>query len=175
MTQLGIAERLGQDAFLAQTLHRGYRHIPGALSRAELGALVSLDVVNDMVAQHRLEPPRLRLARDGDTLPLHRYPAAATTRRSTVWQPVHPAQLHQSLVEGASLAIDQVDHQHEPIGGLAAELESWLRAPVQVNPYASWTAASDGYSRRLSDVLVHERRASVRAGRAAGDLKGSTR
>ncbi|MEV6946773.1 cupin domain-containing protein [Streptomyces sp. NPDC051172] len=150
MTQLRIAERLGQDGFLAQTLHRDYRHVPGTLSRAELGALVSFDVVNDIVAQHRLQPPRLRLARDGDMLPPHRYATAVTTRRSTVWQRVHPAELHQRLAEGASLVIDQIDHLHEPIGDLAAELEGWLRAPVQVNLYASWTA-TEGFGTHWDD------------------------
>ncbi|MDX3641322.1 JmjC domain-containing protein [Streptomyces sp. MB09-02B] len=150
MTQLRIAERLGQDAFLAQTLHRDYRHVPGALAMAELGALVSYEVVNDIVARHRLEPPRLRLARHGDTLPPHRYATAVTTRRATVWQRVHPAELHQRLAEGASLVIDQVDHLHQPIGDLAAELESWLRAPVQVNLYASWTA-TEGFGTHWDD------------------------
>ncbi|MEU2956403.1 JmjC domain-containing protein [Streptomyces xanthochromogenes] len=150
MTHLRIAERLGQDAFLAQTLHRDYRHVPSALPRAELEALVSFDAVNDIVARHRLEPPRLRLARDGDTLPPHWYATAVTTRRSTVWQRVHPAELHQRLAEGASLVIDQVDHLHEPIGDLAAELESWLRAPVQINLYASWTAM-EGFGTHWDD------------------------
>ncbi|MFD6548534.1 cupin domain-containing protein [Streptomyces sp. NPDC058398] len=163
MTQLRIAERLGQDDFLAQTLHRDYRHVPRALSRAELGALVSFDVVNDIVARHRLQPPRLRLARDGDILPEHRYATAVTTRRSTVWQRIHPAELHQRLAEGASLVIDQVDHLHEPIGDLAAELEGWLRAPVQVNLYASWTA-TQGFGTHWDDhdVLVVQARGAKR-------------
>ncbi|MFK0287987.1 cupin domain-containing protein [Streptomyces sp. NPDC090499] len=67
-----------------------------------------------------------------------------------MWQRVHPAELHQRLAEGASLVIDQVDHLHEPVGDLAAELESWLRAPVQVNLYASWTAA-EGFGTQWDD------------------------
>ncbi|MFE9437028.1 cupin domain-containing protein [Streptomyces sp. NPDC006640] len=149
MSEPRIAERLGQD-FLAQALHRDYRHVSGALTPRELGALCSFDVLNDLVARHRLEPPRLRLAHDGEMLPLHRYAAAVTTRRSTVWQRVHPAELHERLAEGASLVVDQVDHLHEPIGDLAAELEGWLRSSVQVNLYASWTAA-EGFGTHWDD------------------------
>ncbi|RZD77672.1 hypothetical protein C0Q63_31745 [Streptomyces albidoflavus] len=63
---------------------------------------------------------------------------------------VPPAELHQRLAEGASLIIDQIDHLHEPIGDLAAELKGWLRAPVQVNLYASWTA-TEGFGTHWDD------------------------
>lgn len=150
MTRLRIAERLGQDAFLAQTLHRDYRHVTHAFTAAELDALVSFDTLSDFLARHRLEPPRLRLARGGDMLPVHRYASHVTTRRATVWQRVHPAELHQQLADGASLVLDQIDHLHEPIGDLAAELEGWLRSSVQVNAYASWTPA-EGFGTHWDD------------------------
>ncbi|MET9365825.1 cupin domain-containing protein [Streptomyces sp. NPDC006632] len=150
MTRLRIAERLGQDAFLAQTLHRDYSHVPGALSADERAALVDFDVLNDLIARHRLEPPRLRLSADGEILPTHRYAVPVTTRRSTVWQRIHPAELHQQLTAGASLVVDQIDHLHEPIGDLADELARWLRHPVQVNAYGSWTSR-EGFGTHWDD------------------------
>ncbi|MGK5627162.1 cupin domain-containing protein [Streptomyces sp. URMC 123] len=150
MARARIAERLGRDRFLARTLHRDYRHVKGVFTGAERAALVSFDTLSDIVARHRLEPPRLRLTAGGDMLPLHRYAAAVTTRRSTVWQRVHPAELHQCLAGGASLVIDQIDHLHEPIGDLAAGLESWLRSSVQVNAYASWTP-TEGFGTHWDD------------------------
>ncbi|MFD9196436.1 cupin domain-containing protein [Streptomyces phaeochromogenes] len=137
MTLVSIAERLGQDEFLAQSLHRDYRHVRQAVDVPD--SLVSFNVLNQLIATHRLEPPRLRLSVDGEALPQHHYAVPVSTRRHTVWQRTHPAELHQCLADGASLAIDAIDELHEPVADLAQHLESWLRTHVQVNAYASWT------------------------------------
>ncbi|MDT0613506.1 cupin domain-containing protein [Streptomyces lancefieldiae] len=138
MSPLNLAAHLGQDEFLAQVLHRQYRHIPDAL--ADPGQLITWDDLNTILATHRLEPPRFRLSADGEMLPAHRYTAPVTTRRHTVWQRLHPAELHARLAEGASLVIDALDELHPPVGRAAMELERWLRTGVQANLYASWTA-----------------------------------
>ncbi|UIX31723.1 cupin domain-containing protein [Streptomyces sp. GQFP] len=138
MSPLNLAAHLGQDEFLAQVLHRRYRHIPAAIPHP--GELITWDDVNTILATHRLEPPRFRLSANGEMLPAHRYTAPVTTRRHTVWQRVHPAELHARLAEGASLVIDAVDELHPPIGRAAMELEQWLRTGVQTNLYASFTA-----------------------------------
>lgn len=148
MTRAIIAERLDQDTFLAQTYTRDYLHVPGAVK--DPGALVSFDTLNDVISTARLESPRLRLHQDGDPIPPYRYAAPVTTRRHTVWQRVHPEDLHQRLAEGASLVVDAIDELHEPIGDLAAELEGWLRTSVQVNAYASWTA-TEGFGTHWDD------------------------
>ncbi|WP_327725180.1 hypothetical protein [Streptomyces europaeiscabiei] len=119
-------------------LHRHYRHIPSAVPNP--GDLITWDDVNTILATHRLEPPRFRLSADGEMLPAHRYTAPVTTRRHTVWQRLHPTELHARLAEGASLVIDAVDELHPPIGHSAMELEQWLHAGVQTNLYASFTA-----------------------------------
>ncbi|WP_435224332.1 cupin domain-containing protein [Streptomyces sp. Tue6028] len=138
MSPLNLAAHLGQDEFLAQVLHRQHAHIPAALSSP--AELIAWDDVNTILATHRLEPPRLRLSMDGEMLPAHRYTAPVTTRRHTVWQRLHPTELHARLTEGASLVIDAVDELHPPVGRAAMELERWLRTGVQANLYASFTA-----------------------------------
>ncbi|MEV6545429.1 cupin domain-containing protein [Streptomyces sp. NPDC051665] len=138
MSPLNLAAHLGQDEFLAQVLHRRYRHIPAAIPNP--GELITWDDVNTILATHRLEPPRFRLSANGEMLPAHRYTAPVTTRRHTVWQRLHPTELHDRLAEGASLVIDAVDELHPPIGRAAMELEQWLRTGVQTNLYASFTA-----------------------------------
>ncbi|CAM5288355.1 hypothetical protein GCM10010329_80990 [Streptomyces spiroverticillatus] len=144
---MSIAERLGPD-FRAETLHRDYLHVPGAVP--DVGALLSYDDLNHLIATHRLEPPRLRLSAGGEMLPQHRYAVPVTTRRHTVWQRVHPAELHQRLAEGASLVVDQIDHLHPALGTLADELESWLRTDCQINAYASWTE-TEGFGTHWDD------------------------
>ncbi|GAB2982635.1 hypothetical protein GCM10023080_056010 [Streptomyces pseudoechinosporeus] len=138
MSPLNLAAHLGQDEFLAQVLHRHHRHVPAALPYP--GELITWDDVNTILATHRLEPPRFRLSADGEMLPAHRYTAPVTTRRHTVWQRLHPTELHACLAEGASLVIDAVDELHPPVGRAAMELERWLRTGVQANLYASFTA-----------------------------------
>jgi hypothetical protein len=147
-----IAQCLGQD-FLAQTLGRDHLHVPGALTEPD--RLVSFDTLNQLLATHRLESPRLRLSREGEALPVHRYATPAVTRRTTVWQRIHPAELHERLTEGASLVLDAIDHLHEPIGDLATALERHLRTRIQVNAYASWTE-HEGFGTHWDDhdVLV---------------------
>ncbi|WP_073762437.1 cupin domain-containing protein, partial [Streptomyces sp. CB02923] len=150
MTFVSLAERLGRDTFPARVLHRDYRHVPGALSEQESAALCSFDTLNDVMATHRMEPPRLRLSAGGEMLAQHRYAAPAITRRSTVWQRIHPAELHERLADGASLVVDAIDELHAPIGALAQELEGWLRTHVQVNAYASWTSV-EGFGTHWDD------------------------
>ncbi|MGW8765926.1 cupin domain-containing protein [Streptomyces sp. NPDC055815] len=147
MTVPFIAERLGQD-FLAQTYTRDYLHLPGAVTNP--GTLFSYGTLSDLIAAHRLEPPRLRLSADGQTLPAHHYAVPVTSRRATVWQRTYPAELHERLAEGASLVLDAVDELHDPVGDLAAALEKHLRTHVQVNAYASWTP-TEGFGTHWDD------------------------
>lgn len=149
MTSVSLAERLGRD-FPVQALHRDYRHVPGALAADEVGALFSFDTLNDLLAVHRLEPPRLRLSAGGQMLPQHQYATPEITRRHAVWHPLYPAELHERLAEGASLVVDAIDQLHPPIGALAQELEGWLRTHVQVNAYASWTS-TEGFGTHWDD------------------------
>ncbi|WP_019063020.1 cupin domain-containing protein [Streptomyces prunicolor] len=138
MSPLNLAAHLGRDEFLTQVFHRHYRHLPGAFSAP--GELMTWDDLNTILATHRMDPPRLRLSIDGEMVPQYRYSAPVSTRRHTVWQRTHPAELHERLAEGASLVIDAVDELHPPVGRAAMELEQWLRTGVQTNLYASWTA-----------------------------------
>ncbi|MFI2511652.1 hypothetical protein [Streptomyces sp. NPDC018972] len=95
MTDLSIAACLGED-LLAQALHREYRHVPGAL---DVAGLMTWDDLNHILAGHRLQPPRMRLSRDGETLLVGGYTAPMATRRHTVWHHLHPAELHARLAE----------------------------------------------------------------------------
>lgn len=81
------AGRLGGDTFLAQTYHRSYAHFPGA---ADTACLFSWDDLNRIIATQRLEPPRLRLSVDGETVPLHRYAIPTTNRRAVTWSRIQP-------------------------------------------------------------------------------------
>ncbi|MGW2083910.1 JmjC domain-containing protein [Streptomyces sp. NPDC001880] len=147
-----VVAHLGED-FLAQVYGRTYRHFPGEPGR--FGGLLGWDDLNALLTHHRIEPPRLRLSVDGEALPQHAYSVPVTTRRSTVWHRLKPAELHRRLAEGATLVLDAIDELHPGIGRLAQELERHLRTGTQVNAYASWTP-EEGFGVHWDDhdVLV---------------------
>ncbi|MBT2401709.1 cupin domain-containing protein [Streptomyces sp. ISL-100] len=143
-----VAERLGGESFLAQAFGRRYQVARG--EAASLTGLVSWDDLNAVLAHHRLEAPRLRLAAGGEPLAPHAYSRPVVTRRRTVWQRLQPTALHQQLADGATLVLDAVDELHDGAGQLAAELERWLRTAVQINLYASWTS-TEGFGVHWDD------------------------
>ena len=143
-----VAQRLGGDAFLARSFGRSFKVAPG--DAASVAGLISWDDVNEILARHRLESPRFRLAVDGQPVPPHLYTLPTVTRRSTVWQRLQPAALHEQLAAGATLVLDAVDELHPHLHTLAAELEGWLRTACQINLYASWTE-TEGFGTHWDD------------------------
>ncbi|MFI6375777.1 cupin domain-containing protein [Streptomyces sp. NPDC050546] len=143
-----VAQCLGGDDFLAQTFGQRYHVSRGSSHRA--ASLLTWDDVNAILTHHRLDAPRLRLAKDGQPLATHTYSRPTVTRRRTAWQRLQPADLHQQLAEGATLVLDAVDELHPGAAQLAMDLERWLRTAVQINLYASWTS-TEGFGIHWDD------------------------
>ncbi|WP_329138092.1 cupin domain-containing protein [Streptomyces sp. NBC_01476] len=142
-----VVARLGED-FLAGAFGRTFRHVPG-----EAGMVADIfgwDDLNEILGRHRLEVPRLRLSADGVTVPQDAYAQSIVNRRANVWQNLHPAAFHQQLADGATLVIDALEELHPPVHLLADDLQSWLRARIQVNLYASWTG-KEGFGTHWDD------------------------
>lgn len=144
------AARLGGDEFLAQTCFSAHKVIR---AHGPAPALLDWDDLNEIIATHRLEPPRMRLSRVGENVPVTSYAVLRTNRRGVSWYQVEPAEFHARLAEGASLVIDAIDQIHAPIRASAVELERFFRTPVQVNAYASWTA-EEGFGTHWDDHCV---------------------
>ncbi|MDX3855731.1 cupin domain-containing protein [Streptomyces sp. AK02-01A] len=142
------AERLGGDTFLAQTCFRAHKVIRSNDNAHP--SLLAWDDLNEIVAAHRLEPPRMRLSRAGEAVPATAYSILRTNRRGVSWHQPQPAEFHARLAEGASLVIDAIDQIHPPVREAAAGLERFFRTPVQVNAYASWTA-EEGFGTHWDD------------------------
>jgi hypothetical protein len=141
-----VVERLGGD-FPTGAFGRTYRIWRGV---ADFSSVLTWDDLNTVIGRGRLEPPRLRLHRDGELIPWQRYATAVTTRRSVVWQRIQPSRLHGQLHDGASLVLDAVDELHQPAEHLAQALEGVFRGRVQINVYASWTA-TEGFGTHWDD------------------------
>jgi cupin superfamily protein len=123
------------DYFLAHGLGE-------SVVRADLGAeavvpLLSWDDLNAILSTGTLQPPRLRLYRQGSPVPVERYTQTATVggeRRAVV----RPVDLYAQLRDGASLIIEAIDRLHPPIRAAADDLICLVREPVQANLYLLW-------------------------------------
>ena len=124
------------DTFLRECYGRRFFRQPGLPERFE--GLISWSALNRILEDHRLAPPRLRLARDGASLAEELYTRVVTSARGPSYSVLEPARLRNQLREGATLILDGVDQLHPPVRELAAALEREVGDRVQVNLYASW-------------------------------------
>ncbi|WEB41709.1 cupin domain-containing protein [Streptomyces yunnanensis] len=137
MTAISSAVRSLGGNFPAEAFGRTYRLWPHV---GDFSHMFTWDDLNEVIARHRLEPPRLRLFNDGTQVPQHAYTHSVVSKRHTVWHRIEPNNLHHQLKDGASLVLDAVDALHPGVEDLAAALERHFRTDVQVNLYASWTS-----------------------------------
>jgi ribosomal protein L16 Arg81 hydroxylase len=117
--------------------------------------LLPWSALNELLRRHRLEAPRLRLAKDGDRVGVEQYTTTVTPRRGPSYQRLDHAALAETISDGATLVIDSIDELCGPVDSLAGNLEQAFRERVQTNCYASFTA-TNGFATHWDDhdVLV---------------------
>src|SRR5437868_7503157 len=145
-----VGQVLGED-FLTQHLgraHTMYRAAEGQEGR--FTRLLTWQALNTLLGTHRLEPPRLRLAKDSDTIPTHLYCEHRTYRRMPPWKAPLAHLVAEQLRDGATLVLDAVEEMHPPINDLLRALSRDLRTGVQANAYASWTS-TEGFGTHWDD------------------------
>lgn len=138
------------QTFLQTCWGKAFRHVPG--TPGKFSGLLPWAVLNSILEQHRLDPPRLRLTREGKPVPPASWLTYQSNRRST-GQPIprlRAAELTRHLREGATLVLDAVDDLHPPVTGLAENLERVFRVRIQVNAYAGWRT-SHGFDLHWDD------------------------
>jgi len=125
------------EEFLASTWGRAHLHVAGQPGR--FAHLLPWARLNLILRQHRLDFPRLRLARDGSSLPASAYLRHVRGgRRQTTIPRLLPERLTTELRAGATLVLDAVDELAEPLEELAVKLERFFHERVQINAYAGW-------------------------------------
>lgn len=158
------------EEFLASSWGRSYAHVrgwPGKFSH-----LLPWEQLNRILGQHRLDFPRLRLVRDGQSVASNVYLRHVTSgRRRTQIPRLIPVQLTEQLRGGATLVLDAVDELYEPLEALAEELERFFREHVQINAYAGWRT-SRGFDLHWDD---HDVFILQVAGRKRWSVYGATR
>ncbi|PYS91690.1 MAG: cupin [Acidobacteria bacterium] len=128
---------LSVDEFIANAWGRTHELIKG--QPGKFAHLLPWAQLNTILRQHRLDFPRLRLARDGKSLPASAYLRhVRNSRKQTTVPRLLADKLTEQLRQGATLVLDAVDELFEPLEQLAAGLERFFRVHVQINAYAGW-------------------------------------
>src|SRR5918911_4617094 len=91
------------DEFVAAAWGRAPLHIEGPPGR--FTHLLPWARLNTILRQHRLDFPRLRLARDGQSLPASRYLRHVRGRRQSAIPRLLPQELTAQLRTGATLVL----------------------------------------------------------------------
>ena len=132
-----ILEPCAPGEFLDSSWGANFLHVRGRAGR--FGHMMPWGRLSEVLRRHRLDFPRLRLARDGKSLPVSSYLRHVTGgRQKRVTPKLKGAELARQLREGATLVLDAVDELSEPVEELAKGLELFFRERVQVNLYAGW-------------------------------------
>jgi hypothetical protein len=157
--------------FLRTCWGRQYLHVPG--TRGKFNALFPWAALNQILEQHRLDTPRIRLTREGKPVPPDSYLSYQSNRRKPS-QPIariRASDLTGALRDGATLVLDAVDELHSPVTHMAESLERIFRVRIQVNAYAGWRT-SHGFDLHWDD---HDVFILQIAGRKQWKVYGMTR
>jgi hypothetical protein len=169
-TLAGMLEPCAPGEFLDSTWGVNFLHVRGRAGR--FAHLMPWGRLSEVVSRQRLDFPRLRLARDGKSLPVSSYLRHQTgARQKTTIPRLKSAGLARQLREGATLVLDAVDELSEPVEELAKGLELFFRERVQVNLYAGWQT-SRGFDLHWDD---HDVFILQVAGRKRWSVYGMTR
>lgn len=95
----------------------------------------SWNTLNRLLGQCRLEPPRLRIVREGVDVPASQFIEYVNVESVPR---ILPGELHEILSDGATLILNAINELHLPIQEIANYLATLCTAPVQVNLYAGF-------------------------------------
>ncbi len=118
---------MSEKDFTGHYLRKEFCHISG--ERARFASLLPWSALNRILHEHRLDYPRLRLIRNGETLPPLSYIEYKTDRRGARFGRVRPDGLMRELNNGAMLHFAAIDEAHQPIELMAASLAGRLKSP----------------------------------------------
>src|SRR2546423_9780412 len=110
---LKLLEPCLPEEFFASSWGKSYRHVAGW--KGKFSRLLPWDQLNRILREHRLDSPRLRLVRDGQSLQSSAYLRHVTGSRGRTQIPrLLPVKLTEQLRQGATLVVDAVDELYQP-------------------------------------------------------------
>ena len=123
--------------FLAEHWGETPLHVRGAPER--FATLFGWPALNHLLATHRLEPPRLRLALAGErSASLDSFLRYRTTREGQRVPRLDVRELNRLLARGATLVLNSVQDMHPSLEALAREFARLFVVEPNINLYASF-------------------------------------
>src|SRR5215217_3468756 len=166
----GMLEPNAPGEFLYSAWGVNFLHVRGRAGR--FAPMMPWGRLSEILNRQRLDFPRLRLVRDGKSLPVSSYLRHASGgRQKTTIPRLKSAGLARELRGGATFVLDAVDELSEPVEELAKGLELLFHERVQVNLYAGWQT-SRGFDLHWDD---HDVFILQVAGRKRWSVYGETR
>jgi ribosomal protein L16 Arg81 hydroxylase len=129
-----VVAPLTRAAFLSDYWGKSFLRMAGHAGR--FTALLTWDDLNRILEQHRLAPPRFRLAQDGRPLERGRYTVAGMDGAPRL----DAGKLIACLAQGATMILDCVEEVVPRVRLLARDFQDTLHAGNYVNLYAGWHA-----------------------------------
>jgi uncharacterized membrane protein len=129
-----IVAPLTAQEFIQSHFARRFVYFQGEPGR--FAAVFSWHALNSILRHHRLDFPRLRMAKDGILIPTDQFVKYENVHGRS--PRVLPIELTACLRGGATLVLDGVEELCESVTVLAERLERVLLAPVNANLYAAW-------------------------------------
>jgi hypothetical protein len=145
----GLLFPISQQEFFRLYWGKAFMHLDGTPEK--LGGLFPWHHLNVVLTHYRLNPPRVRLVKEG-------VPVKPATYLQTIDGgplSVKAAEFTKQLADGATLIIDGAEELYAPLRELVISLERTFRIPIQANLYAGWRT-SQGFNLHWDshDVLV---------------------
>lgn len=139
--------------FLRETWGNTLAHMAGP--REKFKELFSWELLNEVLERHRLEPPRLRLYKGGNEIPVDEYLLHSVRQDGTVVRSVKSFDLTKQLIEGATLILDSAEEVSPSLRDLCVRLERIFRRKVVANLYAGFRT-DNGFALHwdIQDTLV---------------------
>ncbi len=129
------------DLLKSAFIKKEFLHISAGLPEDRLLDRMGWQDINQMMRENRLTAPRLRLCKNGQTIPKGDYTCQHTLRRGTTIRTIVEEKFYALLRDDATLVIDSIDQLHRPLDDFCAHLEKKFQTALQVNAYMSWGEA----------------------------------
>ncbi|MFN8124901.1 MAG: cupin domain-containing protein [Candidatus Nanopelagicales bacterium] len=116
--------------------------------------LFSADAVDELLTEHGLRTPFLRMARDGAVLPASRFTTGGGVG-ARISDQADATAIHRELAAGTTLVLQGLHRTWGPLRAFARQLVADLGHPVQINAYIT-PPQSQGFAAHYDthDVLV---------------------
>jgi ribosomal protein L16 Arg81 hydroxylase len=126
---------LGVQEFLDRYWRKEFCHVQNP--SMPFAKFLPWERLNRILEQHRLEPPRLRLARGGESVPADQF-IDYVHHEGMRFPRVAVEKLNRAIKQGATVILNDVNLLDRTLGSLSEGLERFFGVPVGVNAYAGF-------------------------------------